>query len=166
MHRFRSPLTPSVLTIASAVMVCAATFLPWYQTAIGPLAAPDTSSGWDATEWAKLAVAAAAIYALCAAVIALDIRGQIALHGPVRRLLAGIALGAGVVVCAAILYRLAVSPDPAVGATREFGLILASLAGVAGLYCALAQFAGTSPGPDPRRAPRRPRRRPDMHVSR
>ena len=55
MPRSRSLLFPSILTVASAVVVVIAVFTPWYQTAIGPTTAPDTVSGWDATASAKLA---------------------------------------------------------------------------------------------------------------
>ncbi len=170
MRGSRSRLTPSVVTIISSVIVCIAAFLPWYQTAIGPVSAPDTLSGWDATTAAKLAVAGAAICALCATVVALDIRGQITVDDPVRRILAAIGLTASVVVCGAVLYRFATPPNPAIATTRQLGLILATLAAISALYGAIAQFARTLPDPPVRRARRRRRHRsgagPDANASR
>ena len=161
MRGSRSRLTPSMVTITSSVVVCIAAFLPWYQTAIGPITAPEALSGWDATAWGKLAVAGAAICALCATVVALDIRGQIALDDPVRRILAAIGLTAAIVVCGAVLYRFATPPDPAIGTTRQLGVILATLAAISGLYGAIAQFTATLPEPPAPRARRRRRRRAD-----
>lgn len=157
MPRSRSLLFPSVVTVASALVVVIAAFMPWYQTAIGPVTAPDTLSGWDATAWARLAVAAGAICALSALAVALDIRGEIALHGPVRRIMAGIALGAALVVTACVLFRLAVPPDAAIGVTRQLGLMLATLAALTGLWGAGALFSRTFPE-RPRAVPRRRRR--------
>jgi len=154
MPRSRSLLIPAVVTVASAVVVVIAAFLPWYQTAIGPATAPDTVTGWDATAWAKVAVAAGAICALSALAVTLDIRGEIALHGPVRRFMAGIALSAALIVTVSVLFRLAVPPDAAVGVTRQLGLLLAAFAAVTGLWGAGAQFSRTFP-----ERPRRTRRR-------
>lgn len=148
-------LLPSVLTVISAVVVAIAVFTPWYQTAIGPITAPDLISGWDASALAKLAVAAAGICALSALIVTLDQRGEVALHGPVRRIIAGIAFGAALVMAACVLFRLAVPPDPALGITRQIGLIVASLAAVIGVWAAGAQFSRTFP--ERRRPPRRPR---------
>jgi hypothetical protein len=159
MQGSRSPLAVSMLTIASALVVCVAAFLPWYQTAIGPINAPDAVSGWDASLLARLAVAGAAICALCATVVALDVHEDIALHGPVRRILAGTCLAAAIIVCAAVLFRLVEPPDPAIGATRELGLALATIAAILGLYGAMAQFSRTFPEPRQHRAPRRRRTR-------
>jgi hypothetical protein len=157
MPRSRSLLSPSVVTVASALVVVVAAFLPWYQTAIGPVTAPDTVSGWDTTAWARLAVAAGAICALSSLAVTLDIRGEIALHGPVRRIMAGIALGAALIVATCVLYRLAVPPDAAIGITRQLGVMIAALAAVTGLWGAGAQFSRTFPE-RPRPVPRRRRR--------
>jgi hypothetical protein len=145
MPRSRSLLFPSVLTVISALVVVIAVFAPWYQTAIGPDAAPDTVSGWDITSVAKLAVAAAGICALSAVVVTLDVRGEVELHGPVRRIMAGIALGTALVMAACVLFRLAFPPDPALGVTRQLGLIVASVASLTGLWGAGAQFSRTFP---------------------
>jgi 4-amino-4-deoxy-L-arabinose transferase-like glycosyltransferase len=157
MPRSRSLLVPSVVTVVSALVVVVAAFVPWYQTAIGPTNAPDTVTGWEATAWAKLAVAAAAICALSALVVTLDIRGEIALHGPVRRVMAGIALGTALIVAVCVLFRLVFPPDPALGVTRQLGLIIAAVAAVTGLWGAGALFSRTFPERQPR-APRRRRR--------
>lgn len=160
MPRSRSLLFPSILTVASAVVVVIAVFTPWYQTAIGPTTAPDTVSGWDATASAKLAVTAGAICALSAAVVAFDVRGEVVLHGPVRRIMAGLALATALVVAVCILLRLAFPPDPALGVTRQLGLIIAAVASVTGLWAAGAQFSRTFPERPraPRRQPRAPAR--------
>src|SRR3974390_3424967 len=156
MPRSRSLLLPSVLTVISAVVVVIAVSTPWYQTAIGPDSAPDTVAGWDATSLAKFAVAAGAICALSSIVVTLDVRGEVAMHGPVRRVMAGIALGTALVMAACVLFRLAFPPDPALGITRQLGLIVAAVASLTGLWGAGGHFSRTFP--ERRRPPRRPRR--------
>lgn len=159
MTRPRSLRLPSRVAIACAIAVIVGVLLPWYQTALGPVGAPGTLSGWDATAWAKLAVAGAALCLLCSAAVALDIRQAIALHGPVRRILAGIALAGTVLACVGVLYRFAVPPDPALDVTREIGIFLASLAAIGALWGASAQFSRTFPE-------RRRRRRSRAHGRR
>lgn len=145
MPRSRSLLFPSVLTVISAFVVVVAIFTPWYQTSIGPDTAPDTVSGWDASSWARLAVAAGGICALSAVVVTLDVRGEVELHGPVRRIMAGIAFGTALVMAICVLFRLAYPPDPALGVTRQLGLITASVAAVVCVWAAGAQFSRTFP---------------------
>jgi len=156
MPRSRSLLFPSVLTVISAVVVTIAVFTPWYQTAIGPDTAPDTVSGWDATSLAKFAVAAGAICALSSVVVTLDVRSEVEMHSPVRRVMAGIALGTALIMAACVLFRLAFPPDPALGITRQLGLIVAAVASLTGLWGAGAQFSRTFP--ERRRPPGRQRR--------
>lgn len=152
----RSPITPSAWTIVGAVVLIAATFMTWYETAIGPASAPNAVSGWDATSWGKLAVLAAAICLLCSTVVALDIRRSIALHGQMRRVLAWVGLGAAVVAALCVFARFVLPPDSAIGVTRELGLFLAVLAAAGTVVAAAAQLARTAP-PRERRAPRRRR---------
>jgi len=157
MARPRSTITPSVWTIVGAVVLIVATFMPWYETAIGPATAPNAVSGWDATGWGKLAVLAAAICLLCATVVALDIRRSIALHGQMRRVLAWVGLGAAAIAAVCVFARFVLPPDSAIGVTRELGLFLAAVAAAATVVAAAAQLSRTAP-PRERRAPRRPRR--------
>lgn len=158
MPRPRSPLAPSVWTVVGAVITIAATFMTWYETAIGPATAPDAVSGWTATTWGKVAVLAAAICGLSAGVIALELRGTIALHGQTRRMLATASLAGALVATICIAFRFIEPPDPAIGVTRELGLFLALLAGVGTCLAAAGQLARTGPRlPSVRRSGRRGR---------
>jgi hypothetical protein len=153
----RSSRATSAVTITSALAVVVLAFMPWYETALGPTRAPDAVSGWDGSAWVKLAVLGAVICALSSAVVVLDIRTEVALHGPVRRILAGIALGCALVTAICVVYRFAVPPNAAIDATRQAALILAVFAAVIGLWGAASQFSRTFPE---RRATQRARLRP------
>jgi hypothetical protein len=167
MPRPPSALAPSVWTVVGAAVTIAATFMTWYETAIGPATAPDAVSGWSATLLGKVAVFTAAICLLSAGVIALDIRGSIALHGQTRRMLAVVSLVGAVVAAAVIAFRFLIPPDAAIGVTRELGLFLAVLAGLGTVLAAWVQLDQTGvrmarrpltrrrPGPGP--APDAPR---------
>ena len=125
------------------MVTIAATFMTWYETAIGPLTAPESVPGWSATIWGKVAVLAMALCGLSAGVIALDLRGTIALHGQTRRMLATVSLVGSLVAAACIAFRFVEPPDPAIGVTREVGLFLALFAVAMTCLAAAAQLART-----------------------
>ena len=154
-------MAASVWAVVGAALTVVSAFLPWYETAIGPVTAPDTLSGWDGT-WGRVAVAAVAISGLCSIVVAADLRGDIAVTTQTRRLLATIALLGAAIAIGSIGYRFAEPPDPALGVTRELGLFLALFAALVTVSAAFIQFVASRPEtsrPRLRRARRASRQR-------
>jgi hypothetical protein len=159
MPRPRTVIAASVWAAIGAALTVVAAFSPWYETAIGPIDAPDTMSGWDGS-WGRIAVAAAAISGLCSVIIAADIRGDIAVTGQTRRVLSTIALLGAVIALGAVGYRFVEPPDPALGVTRELGVFLALFACLVTLGAAIIQF-GTARRDPSHPSPRRARRASD-----
>ncbi len=122
MARTASPTRPSLLAALSGAIVIISVFLPWYAITIGPVGSPDTLSGWDATGWSKIAIIGATLCAVCACAIAGDIHRTITLHGPVRKILATTGLIAGLICCAALIYRGLIPPQTSRGLARQLGL--------------------------------------------
>jgi len=160
-------MAASVWAAIGAALIVVSTFLSWYETAIGPIDAPSTLSGWDGT-WGRVAVAAAAISGLCSVVIAADVQGGISVTEQMRRVLTTIALLGAVVALGAVGYRFVEPPDPALGVTRQLGLFLAMFASVVTVGAATIQFiTARRESPQPRlRRPRRGSRGPEPDASR
>src|SRR5680860_940924 len=69
---------PAAGVIAGLALVLAV-FMPWYATNVGPPFAPTSASGWDATAFARIALAMGLLIAGAAAAAVLDERRLITL---------------------------------------------------------------------------------------
>lgn len=131
---------PYVGAVSGAVIIVAA-FLPWYATNLGPPFSPASVSGWEATGFARAAVAMGVVIAVAAGAAALDERGSLRLDRRIGDALGWIVVVASVVAAAAVGYRLLVMPEPAEFLSRQIGLYLAAVATIGGILSGLALVA-------------------------
>jgi hypothetical protein len=131
---------PYVGAVSGAVIVVAA-FLPWYATNLGPPFSPDSVSGWEATNLARVAVVMGVVVAVAATTAALEERGSVPLDRRVGDALGWIVVVASAIAAAAVGYRLLVMPEPAEFLSRQIGLYLAAVATIGGILSGLALVA-------------------------
>jgi hypothetical protein len=133
------PAGPAVAGIASAALMLAAVFLPWYAANLGPPASSGTASGWDATAIAKGVLGLGVIWLLLSALLLADHLDAYRIDPRTAEtlgwLIAGCALLAGVLVA----YRLLRPPEPADFLSRDIGLFLGLAAAAVGVAAGLAQ---------------------------
>ena len=135
-----SSLADYVGVVAGAGVVVAV-FLPWYAVNIGPPFSASTVSGWDATAFAKIAMALGVLVALASAAQVLSAVGTLRLERPVRAALTWAVVVAAVGALALSAFRLLVLPDPADLLSRQIGLYLAVGAAALAVLAGIGQLA-------------------------
>jgi hypothetical protein len=121
------------------VLLCA--FLPWYAPTLGPPFSPDSVSGWDATDLARIAAVMGIIAAFAATALVLEERGIVDFDRRTGEILAWAVVVASAVAAVLIAYRLLVLPEPADFLSRKIGVYLAMVAAVGGILSGLALLA-------------------------
>ena len=127
--------------VISGLALVLAVFMPWYATNVGPPFAPTSASGWDATAFARIALAMGLLIAAAAAAAVLDERRLITLAARHLDALAWVVVGASAIALLAVGFRLLVMPDPAELLSRQIGLYVAVAASVGGILSGLGQVA-------------------------
>lgn len=138
----RSRALPALVAASAGLIALLSVFLPWYRTNLGEPATVGHASGWEATGIGKAVVALAVIWVIAALFAASDDFGTIRLD---VRTIEG--LGYLVALCAVlagvlVAYRIARPPGPAPDfLSRDFGLVVAGLACIAGVVAGAAMAA-------------------------
>ncbi|MGI9538513.1 MAG: hypothetical protein ACR2N6_00010 [Miltoncostaeaceae bacterium] len=121
--RQRLEVPPAVAAVCGLLVIIGA-LLPWYATNLGEPFSPETTTGWDATTAAKLALACGALTAAAGAFSVLALRGRYRDPQILRFLGWMIVVTAGAAF-ALIAFRALVKPDPAEFLSREIGIYVA-----------------------------------------
>jgi len=101
----------------------------------------DTVSGWNATGFAKAALALAAVVVLASLVLLLDGREVLQLERTQRMAVAWTSVVAAVAAAVMVGIRLVILPHPADLLSRQIGLYVAVVAAVGAVLAALGQIA-------------------------
>lgn len=121
--RQRLEAPPAVAAVCGLLVVIGA-LLPWYATNLGEPFSAETTTGWDATTAAKLALACGALTAAAGAFSVLALRGRY-WDPQVLRFLGWMIIVTAGAAFALIAFRALVKPDPAEFLSREIGIYLA-----------------------------------------
>lgn len=133
------------LACAAAALLVASPFLPWFATDIGPPFAAASSSGWEATDVARIVLFLGVLVLAANAALVLDALERVVLEDRTALVLAWSATG---LACGAVLliaYRLVVLPEPAEFLSRDFGLYVAAAAAVASAALSAAGILARAP---------------------
>ncbi len=133
------------MAAACGLLVVIGVLLPWYATNLGEPFSPETTTGWDATTAAKLALACGALTAVVGALSVLALRGRYWDPVVVRFLGWMIAVAAGAAL-ALVTFRTLVKPEPAEFLSREAGIYLALAAAALALIAGIAQITAREQG--------------------
>lgn len=128
----------------AGLVLVAAVFLPWYTTNLGPPFSAASSSGWDATSFARVALAMGVLLVAAATGVLLEEQRVISLQRRHVDALAWTVVGVATIALAVAGFRLLVMPDPAEFLSRQFGIYLATAAAIGGVLSGLGQVAGRS----------------------
>lgn len=128
-------------TFAGGALLVVATFLPWYAVNISPPFEPGSLRGWDATNFARVALVLGVVAAAAALIQLLGARGTVAVDARVAAALAWIGGAAAIVAAGLVAFRLLAMPDPAELLSRQAGLYLACAAAVVAAVGALSSLA-------------------------
>lgn len=135
------PALPAYGGIAFGALLVGSVFLPWYTVNIAPPFSALSVSGWDATGFAKAALALAAVVILASVVLVLEGRGMLHLQRTQRMAVAWTSVVAAVAAAVMVGIRLVILPDPADLLSRQIGLYVAAVAAVGAVLAALGQVA-------------------------
>lgn len=135
------PALPAYGGMAFGALLMGSVFLPWYTLNIAPPFSADSVSGWNASGFAKAALALAAVVVLASAVQMLDGRDVVRLERTQRVALAWASVVAAVSAAVMVGIRLVILPDPAEFFSRQIGLYVATVAAVGAVLAALGQIA-------------------------
>jgi hypothetical protein len=133
------PAGPAIAGIASAALMLASVFLPWYAANLGPPASSGTASGWDATAIAKGVLGLGVIWLLMSALLLADHVDVYRVDARTAEALGWLIAGCALLAGALVAYRLFRPPEPADFLSRDIGLFLALAAAAAGVSAGLAQ---------------------------
>ena len=126
---------------AYGVLLMGSVFLPWYTVNIAPPFSAGSVSGWNASGFAKAALALAAVVVIASLVSLLDSRDVLHLERTHRVALAWTSVVAAVVAAVMVGIRLVILPEPADLLSRQIGLYVATVAAVGAVLAALGQIA-------------------------
>jgi len=131
----------ALVGVVSGVALVVSVFLPWYATNLGPPFSATSASGWEATSFARLALAAGVVLTAAAVILALEEQRALRLDPSYGNALAWVVLVAAIIGALAVGYRLVVMPEPAEFLSRQIGLYIAAAACVGGILSGLAAIA-------------------------
>lgn len=133
-------------TIAAASVVLAVSvFLPWYTADVSPPFVPESSSGWDASAFARAAFAAAVLGLIAAGMMWLDARGFVPLDAGLVRGFAWTCLALMLLATALVAWRLIRPPGPAEFLTRDVGLFIAQASAIVALVASIGAVRPRTP---------------------
>lgn len=133
-------------TIAAASLVLAiSVFLPWYTADVAPPFAPQASSGWDASMFARVAFAAAVLALIASGLMWLDVRGFVPLDTQLVRGFAWTCLALLLLATALVAWRVIRPPGPAEFLARDVGLFIAQAAAIVGLVASIGAVRPRTP---------------------
>lgn len=135
------PGLPAYGGVLFGALLMGAVFLPWYAVNIAPPFSADTVSGWNATGFAKAALALAAVVVVASLVLLLDGRGVLQLERTQRMAVAWTSVVAAVAAAVMVGIRLVILPYPADLLSRQIGLYVATVAAMGAVLAALGQIA-------------------------
>lgn len=118
-----------------------AVLLPWYSLTIAAPFEPQTTSGWEASTLAKMALVLGVVVMIASLLLAADARGMLPLDAGLAAALGAVLLAASALAGGLVVYRLLVLPDPSDFFRREIGLWTGVLAAAAGTIAGLSQLA-------------------------
>jgi hypothetical protein len=127
---------PGTIAVASLILAISV-FLPWYTADVAPPFAPEASSGWDASLFARTAFAAAVLMFIASGLTWLDIRGFLPLDTDLVRAFGWACLALAIVATAAVAWRLVRPPGPAEFLARDVGLFIAQAAAIVALVASI-----------------------------
>jgi hypothetical protein len=127
---------PGTITVASLILAVSV-FLPWYTADVAPPFAPQASSGWDASLFARAAFAAAVLMVIASGLTWLDSRGLLPLDADIVRAFEWACLVLAVLATALVAWRLVSPPGPAEFLARDVGLFIAQAAAIVALVASI-----------------------------
>lgn len=137
----KRPALPAYGGIAFGALLAGSVFLPWYTANIAAAFSADSVSGWNATGFAKAALALAVVVMLASVVLMLDGRDVLQLDRTQRVAVAWTSVVAAVAAAVMVGIRLVILPHPADLLSRQIGLYVATVAAVGAVLAALGQIA-------------------------
>jgi len=129
-------VTPGTIAVASLILAISV-FLPWYTADVAPPFAPEASSGWDASLFARAAFAAAVLMLIASGLTWLDIRGFLPLDADLVRAFGWACLALAIAATALVAWRLVRPPGPAEFLARDVGLFIAQAAVIVALVASI-----------------------------
>lgn len=127
---------PGTIAVASLILAISV-FLPWYTADVAPPFAPQASSGWDASLFARAAFAAAVLMLIASGLTWLDIRGLLPLDTDILRAFGWACLVLAIAATALVAWRLVRPPGPAEFLARDVGLFIAQAAAIVALVASI-----------------------------
>ena len=127
---------PAIVALSSLVLAISV-FLPWYTADVSPPFAPEASSGWDASMFARIAFAMAVITFIASGLMWLDARGFLPLDQDIVRAFAWTCMVLALAATALVAWRLVRPPGPAEFLARDVGLFIAQAAALVALVASI-----------------------------
>lgn len=131
----------ALVGVVSGLALIVSVFLPWYATNLGPPFSATSASGWEATDIARIALAAGVVLTAASVVLALEEQGALRLDPSIGDAVAWVVLVVAILAALAVGFRLLIMPEPAQFLSRQIGIYIAAVATVGGILSGLAAIA-------------------------